>query len=180
MNDPQMSDVVDQLLAGTSTPGLDVDWRELIDLASDLLPASQAAVVSAVLQDRSSVVGDLSGSLGAVPTFEVNDGPVHIGSVEPESLDFTAPGEVVPTLSTGEDLPDIDDFEFGIGDEDALEAVKESEIGSELEDVDDSDFDFGVSVEDIVEEPVVVVPQLTLDVDLSEDVDEREVDDVDL
>lgn len=180
MSDPQIGEIVDRMLAGASPHDLSEDWRELIDLASDFLPPRQAVAISDLLTDPSATVADLPGVIAASPAFEVNDGAVRIGSVEPESLDFEVVGELTEA-STGAGPPsDVVDIDFGSGGEDFSDDVDLAAAGSDFEDLDAPAVDWGVSFEDHTEDSLFDPLDPAEPIDLFAADDEIEADDVDI
>jgi hypothetical protein len=77
-------DVLDQILS-SNRPG---DWRELAGLAAEFAPPHVAQAIEATLTDPDADPASIRIAIDRAEPIALDDTPIEIGSVEPESFDF--------------------------------------------------------------------------------------------
>lgn len=135
MSEPAVSNALVRILGERPD-----DWRALADLALDFAPPHVARAASAAMSDATADPNAVIAAIEAAIEPEVDDSPITIGSIEPETLDF-AP---VSTVSENVTMPTTEvDLAFGSGQIDAIDLGDHPDVL----DTDDGFDDIGVSVE---------------------------------
>jgi hypothetical protein len=105
------------------------NWRMLADLAVDFSPPHVARAASAAMSDPSSDPATVLDAIRSAPTPVLDDSPLHVGSIEPETLDFAPVSTIIDGVTP--EPADID-LDFGAGTADPAEIL--DQIASTYED----------------------------------------------
>jgi hypothetical protein len=117
-------DVLDQILS----PNRPEDWRERAGLAAEFAPPQVAAAIEATLADPDADPASIRIAIDQAGTIALDDTPVEIGSVEPESFDFEP---VTLTERVTAEIGPIE-LDFGAGTEAVQDTELEYEPGDEF------------------------------------------------
>lgn len=110
------------------------NWRALADLAIDFAPPQVARAAGQVMTDPSADPRAVLDAIRSVPAIVLDDTPLDIGSIEPETLDF-AP---VSTITDDVYFQEADlDLDFGAGTFESSDLIDQSFPVEEAEEFDE-------------------------------------------
>lgn len=117
-------DVLDQILSSEQAG----NWRELSSFAAEFAPPHVAGAIEAILADPDADPDAVRVAIDRAGPIALDDSPIEIGSVEPESIDFE------PVTLTDRAAADMGpaELDFGAGTEAAIHLEPEYEADDEL------------------------------------------------